>query len=62
MVVVIKKHIKKFSAHAFGARIIFFNALHAKFTIFHKNLLFETYTDMHTMIIKIYNHTNMYMS
>ena len=58
----INKHIQKFSVRAFGARIIFFNTLHSKFTIFHANLLFESYTGMHTMIIKIYNnHTNTYM-
>ena len=58
----INKHIQKFSARAYGARIIFFNALHTKIAIFHKNVLFETYTGMHTMIIKVYNHTNTYMS
>ena len=51
-------HTPKFLAGAFGSRIIFFNTLHSEFTIFHKNLLFKTYTGIHIMIIKIYNHTN----
>ena len=57
MVAVINKHIKKFSARAFGERIIFFNALHSKFAVFHIDLLFETYTGMYIIIIMIYNHT-----
>ena len=44
MVVVINWHIQKFSARAFGARIIFFNTLPSKFAYIHKGLLFETYT------------------
>ena len=40
----------------------YFLTLLCKFAIFHKDLLFETYTDMHIMIIMIYNHTNTYMS
>ena len=47
-------------ARTLGARITFFNALHFIYAIFHKDLLFET--GMHIMIIKIYNHTNTYMS
>ena len=47
--------IKKFSARVFGTRIIFFNTFHYKFTVFHKDLLFETYTDMNIMINKVYN-------
>ena len=37
----INKHIPKFSARAFAARIICFNTLHSKFAVFHKDLLFE---------------------
>ena len=46
----------------FDARVIFFNTFHSKFTVFHKQLQFETYTDMHIMINKVYNHTYTYMS
>ena len=52
----INQHIQKFSSHTFGARIIFFNMFHSKFTVSHKDLLFETYTDMYIMINKVYNH------
>ena len=31
-----KRHIQKFSARAFDARIIFFNALHSKFAFIYK--------------------------
>ena len=56
---VINKHIQKFTARAFGTRMIFFNPLHTKFAIYHKILQFETYKRMHIMIIEIYNHTYM---
>ena len=52
-------HIQKFSARAYGARIIFFNALHSKFAFIHKDLLFETYTEHVQTIIKIYHNMNM---
>ena len=55
-------HIQKLLARAFAARIIFVNTLHSKFTVFHKNLLYEKYAGMHTMIIKIYIHTNKYIT
>ena len=50
----INYYIKKISACAYGARIIFFNALNSKFAIFQKKMLFETYTGMHIVIIQIY--------
>ena len=57
----INEHIQKFSARAFGARIIFFNTLYSKFAVFHIDLLFEIYTGVHLMIIKIFNHTYTYV-
>ena len=57
----INKHIQKISARAFCASVIFFNTFHSKFTVFHEELLFETYTDMHIMINKVYNHTYKYI-
>ena len=57
----LNEHIQHFSARAFSARIIFFNTLYSKFAVFHIDLLFEIYTGVYLMIIKISNHTDTYV-